>query len=40
MNNSITEIKNTQEGINSRLEEEKERFSDLEHRLMESNQVK
>ena len=39
MKNLITEIKNTSEGINSRLEEAKEWISDLEDREMESNQA-
>ena len=39
MKNSITETKNTQAGINSRLEEAKEWISNLEDRVMESNQA-
>jgi len=39
MKNSITEIENTLGGINSRLEEAKEQTSDLEDRVMESNQA-
>ena len=38
MNNSITEIINTLEGITSSLEDAEEWISDLEDRLMESNQ--
>lgn len=34
-----TELKNTQGGINSRLEDAKERISDLEDRVMGSTQV-
>ena len=40
MKNSITEIKNTLGGINGRLEEEEERVSILEDRIMENNQLK
>ena len=39
MKNSITEIKNTLEGIYSRLEEAKGWISDLGDRLMQSNQA-
>ena len=39
MKNSITEIKNTLHGRNSRLEEAEEWISDLEDRVMESNQA-
>ena len=35
MNNTITEIKNTLEGINSRKTEAEERISDLEDRMVE-----
>ena len=35
MNNTITEIKNTLEGINSRLTEAEERISDLEDKRVE-----
>ena len=35
MNNKITEMKNTLEGINSRITEAKERISDLEDRMVE-----
>ena len=34
MNNTITEIKNTLEGINSRITEAEERISDLEDRMV------
>ena len=37
MKNSIIEIKNTLEGINSRLEKE-EQISNLEDKVMENNQ--
>ena len=35
MNNTITERKNTLEGINSRITEAEERISDLEDRMVE-----
>ena len=35
MNNTITEIKTTLEGINSRITEAEERISDLEDRMVE-----
>ena len=35
MNNTITEMKNTLEGINSRITEAEERISDLEDRIVE-----
>ena len=35
MNNMITEMKNTLEGINSRITEAEERISDLEDRMVE-----
>ena len=35
MNNIITEMKNTLEGINSRIIEAEERISDLEDRVVE-----
>ena len=35
MNNRITEMKNTLEGINSRITEAEERISDLEDRMVE-----
>ena len=39
MNNTITEMKNTLEGINSRITEAKERISDLEDRMVEFTAV-
>ena len=39
MNNTITEVKNTLEGINSRIIEEVEQISDLEDRLVEFTAV-
>ena len=35
MNNTITEIKNTQEGINSRITEAEKWINDLEDRMVE-----
>ena len=35
MNNTIAEMKNTLEGINSRITEAEERISDLEDRMVE-----
>ena len=35
MNNTITEMKNTREGINSRITEAEERISDLQDRMVE-----
>ena len=35
INNTITEMKNTLEGINSRKTEAEERISDLENRMVE-----
>ena len=35
MNNTINEIKNSQEGINSRITEAEERISDLEDKIVE-----
>ena len=35
MNNTITDMKNTQERINSRVTEAEERISELEDRIME-----
>ena len=35
MNNTINEIKNSLEGINSRITEAEERISDLEDRMVE-----
>ena len=37
MNNTITEIKDTLEGINSRITEAEERVSDLEDKIVEIN---
>ena len=39
MNNTITEMKNTLEGINSRITEAEEWISDLEHRMVEFTAV-
>ena len=39
MNNTITEMKNTLEGINSRITEAEERISDLEDRAVEFTAV-
>ena len=39
MNNTITEVKNTLEGINSRITEAEERISDLEGRMVEFTAV-
>ena len=39
MNNKITEMKNTLEGINSRITEAEERISDLEDRMVEFSAV-
>ena len=36
MNNTITKMKNTLEGINSRVTEAEERISDLEIRMVDS----
>ena len=36
MNNTINEIENSLEGINSRLTEAEERISDLEDKIMET----
>ena len=35
MNNTITEMKNTLEGLNSRITEAEEQISDLEDRMVE-----
>ena len=35
MNNTITEMKNTLEGINSKITEAEERISDLEDKIVE-----
>ena len=39
MNNSITEMKNILEGINSRITEAEERISDLQDRMVEFTAV-
>ena len=39
MNNTITEMKTTLEGINSRITEAEERMSDLEDRMVEFTAV-
>ena len=39
MNTKITEMKNTLEGINSRITEAEERISDLEDRMVEFTAV-
>ena len=39
MNNTITEMKNTLKGINSRITEEEEQISDLEDRMVEFTAV-
>ena len=39
MSNTITEMKNTLEGVNSRINEEEERISDLEDRMVEFTAV-
>ena len=39
MNNTITEIKNTQEGINSRITEAEKWINDLEDRMVEFTAV-
>ena len=40
MNNTITEMKNTLEGINSRITEAEERIRDLEDRMVEFTAAK
>ena len=35
MNNTVTEMKNTLEGVNSRISEAEEQISDLEDRMVE-----
>ena len=40
MNNAITEIKGTLEGINSRITEAEDRISEVEDRIMEINEAK
>ena len=39
MNKSITEIKNTLEGTNSRITEAEDRISEVEDRIMETNEA-
>ena len=39
MNNVITEIKSTLEGINSRITEAEERISEVEDRMLETNEA-
>ena len=39
MNNAITEIKNTLEGINSRITEAEDRISEVEGRMVEINET-
>ena len=39
MNNTITEMKNTLEGINNRITEAEEQISDLEDRIVEITSV-
>jgi len=38
MNNAINEIKNTQEGTNSRIMEVEDRISEVEDRMVEINE--
>ena len=38
MNNSITEVKNTLEGNNSRINEAEDRISEVAHRMVELNE--
>ena len=38
MNNAINEIKNTLEATNSRITEEEDRISELEGRMIETNE--
>ena len=40
MMNTITEMKNTLEGINSRITEAEEQISDLEERMVEISAIK
>ena len=40
MNNSITEIKSTLEGTNSRITEAEDRISEVEDRMVEINEAK
>ena len=39
VNNAITEIKSTLEGINSRITEEEDRMSEVEDRMVETNEA-
>ena len=39
MNNEITEIKNTLEGTNSRINEAEDRISEVENRMVEINEA-
>ena len=39
MNNAINEIKSTLEGIYSRITEAEERISDMEDRMLETNEA-
>ena len=39
MNNAITEIKNIQEGTNSRITEAEDRISEVEDRMVEINET-
>ena len=39
MNNAVTEIKRTLEGINSRITEAEDRISEVEDRIVEINEV-
>ena len=39
MNNAITEIKNTLEGISNRITEAEDRISDMEDRMVERNEA-
>ena len=39
MNNAITEIKNTLEGINSKITEAEDRLSEVEGRMVKKNEA-
>ena len=39
MNNAISDIKSTLEGTNSRITEAEERISDMEDRMLETNEA-
>ena len=39
MNNAITEMKNTQEGTNSRITEVEDRISEVEDRMVQINKA-